>query len=165
MISLVPGYELNLAIEKQIFGYKFPSDEKIGAGLAKHRLLNRWKKPSPTYWVPVGLMNDEVIHVYASKKDGVYDWRFDVGNYSRDMTCAMRLVKFMRKDGFSTKIFIPPARSTVEAAVSMICPDGPCRKHPWNTASNHHGAYDVEDKTVELAICHAALIAKRVMDA
>ncbi len=87
--------------------------------------------------------------------------------YSTDLSCAFKLVEFMRKDGFSFKLWQPSNAAIYEgdpqlekAVVSFICPMGPCERHPWNTAPNHHGAYDIEAETVPLAIARAAVLAK-----
>ncbi len=87
--------------------------------------------------------------------------------YSSYLKQAMKLVDFMRKDGFNFKLW-QPSNATIhegdpqleKAVVSFICPMGPCERHPWNTAPNHHGAYDIEAETVPLAIARAAVLAK-----
>lgn len=89
--------------------------------------------------------------------------------YSTDLSSAFKLVEFMRKDGFSFKLWQPnsvgvhdgPGDLPVQLAqASFVCGAGPCPRHPWNTANNHHGSYGVEAETVPLAIARAAVLAK-----
>lgn len=163
------GYELDILVLSKILGWDFPSDEKVQSMLEKHRLLNRWKKnASKEYRVPVGGIRvlDEVVYARAIQSGGKYTWKFDVEMPSRDLKHAFMVVEAMRKDDFSFSLrqFALPGTGRHHATVSFICNYGPCPKHPWNQANNHHGAYDVEAETIPLAICKAALIAKKVID-
>jgi hypothetical protein len=80
--------------------------------------------------------------------------------YSTDLACALRVVDFMRKDGFSFKLWQPSAEIGSDLTiVSFVCGHGPCEKH-GNPRHNHHGAYDVEAETLPVAVCVAAVMAK-----
>lgn len=88
-------------------------------------------------------------------------------SYTEDIAHAMEVVEKMRGDGFSWKAWQPSTEPSTEpynagepplAVVSFVCSTGPCLKH-GNPHCNHHGAYDVHEGTLPLAICKAALIA------
>lgn len=87
-----------------------------------------------------------------------------VPSYTADIAEAMSVVGQMRGDGFSFKAWQPASPGHDHpfmdggAVVSFVCSSGPCEKH-GNPNHNHHGAYDVQDETLPLAICKAALIA------
>lgn len=95
--------------------------------------------------------------------------------YSNNLAVAFEVVEKMRQDGFSFKawqpaIGLPACDPLVQdvrgntSIVSFVCSSGPCEKH-GNPHHNHHGAYDIEEPTLELAICHAALVALKVLEA
>lgn len=90
---------------------------------------------------------------------------------STDVGHAMEVAERMRADWFSFKLWQPssdhhetPQDVPQDAVVSFICSAGPCPRH-GTTFHNHHGAYDVQGKTLPLAICMAALIALKVLPA
>jgi hypothetical protein len=90
-----------------------------------------------------------------------------VQEYSTDLVAAFEVVRKMQDDGFSFKLWQPsrgPGITGDCSVVSFICGRGPCPKH-GNPLNNHHGAYDVDAESIELAICKAALIALKVIPA
>lgn len=103
----------------------------------------------------------------------VYEtWPGEIGSqpppYSTDEQWAFRLVEFMRKDGFSFKLWQPSNYQILggdpwreNAVVSFVCGMGPCERH-GNKVESHHGAYDIEAETVPLAIARAAVLARKV---
>lgn len=129
------------------------------------------------YWKPPGewdIYEPEKHHQYLNKSVEELPLLYEHGEdllsprppaYSSDVAWAMKLVDFMRKDGFSFKLWQPSNAVIYEgdpqlekAIVSFICPLGPCERH-GNKNCNHHGAYDIEAETVPLAISRAALLA------
>lgn len=103
------------------------------------------------------------------KGESDFGMPMSVPYYSTKIADAFLLVDLMRDDWFSFKAFQPAKeapeliRSPYEYAnVSFICGAGPCSRHNTDF-HNHHGAYNVEAETLPLAICRAALIAKRLM--
>ena len=98
-------------------------------------------------------LDDEIDRIVMSHE---YHSGVKAPLYSTYHPAAWGVCERMRALGFSVKIFMP--ESQIEAVVSFICSRGPCERHGTST-HNHHGAYDVDAPTVELAICRAALIA------
>jgi hypothetical protein len=82
--------------------------------------------------------------------------------YSLDQEAAWEVVRHMRADGFSFKVWQFSEGqfdlSPDHAVVSFVCNRGPCEKHGTDF-HNCHGAHDVEGSTLPIAICKAALMA------
>lgn len=157
---------INLLIAQKIFGYKFPTDHQVREHI-KGRKINWQAHPDGQvhkYWGRLDC--NRTTGFYFWKEAGRLTWMHEVPNYSNDEGVAFDLVvRHLRCDGFSFKLWQPACETGSEMAkVSFICSRGPCPKHK-NHRNNHHGAYEVESDTVAMAICKAALIAKKVIRA
>lgn len=86
----------------------------------------------------------------------------DLPAYSVEFHDAQAVIDKMRSDWFSFKAWQPAKELGECAKVSFVCGAGPCPRH-GNPYHDHHGAYDVEAKTLPLAVCKAALIALKVL--
>jgi hypothetical protein len=140
----------------------FELDRKIYADVFRGKLFTRaeMKKMDPyekraqgEYWIPDGF--------YANKDEkGRITYRQDIPRYSTEISDAFLVVTAMREQGFTFRVLqlaVDPALSiTDRAIVDFVCSFGPCEKH-GNKSDNHHGAYNIEGKTIEQAICLAAL--------
>jgi hypothetical protein len=140
----------------------FELDRKIYADVFRGKLFTRaeMKKMDPyekraqgDYWFPEGF--------YAKKSaTGQVTYRQEIPRYSTDIKDAFLVVTAMREQGFAFRVLqmaVDPALTiTDHAIVDFVCSSGPCERH-GNKQQNHHGAYHVEGKTIEQAICLAAL--------
>lgn len=161
-MKLEPGYALDVAIDQKLFGRKFPSDALVKKAINSQLRRLRAERNMAAHWIIVDWKNGS-DGVYVHRKDGKTIYKFEVLRYSTQVDDAMRLVAWMRKDGFSLKIHQFSGDSE-EALVSFVCGQGPCERHRWHKRATHHGAYDVDGATLPMAIVKAALIAKKVLE-
>ncbi len=161
VLGLKPGYPLDVEVDKRIFGRKFPSDYQVRKAI-KAQLGKLIKRCAETrgHWILVQYGNRR-DGVYVSSLNGRAHYHFEVAKYSTDVGDAMKLVDFMRRDGFTFRAAQFRGDSP-DAVVSFVCSTGPCQKH-GNKLQNHHGAYDVQAQTLPLAIVTAALEAKKII--
>lgn len=146
-----------LALDREIYRHIFRGKLLAPAQMGKIAGKLMTRRPEGDYWFPEGF--------YAKKSEtGHVTYRQDIPRYSTDTKDAFLVVTAMREQGFSFRVLqlaVDPALSiTDHSIVDFVCCSGPCEKH-GNKQELHHGAYHVEGKTIEQAICLAALKALR----